>query len=526
MSKFKSGSYTNTQTHTLAHTAHALAQKITHKNKNKNRETYFSQIEKNAMSYEGMARNPVIVIHGFLGSRLVDCNTKDKECVWGDFHLKDLITGYSDKELRDLSHPMEIGKSLPNLKDNICSVGMMNTFNLDLMGYNVKLDAYDKMIDILEFAGYVLHDKEKDLDNKKPLPKDKNFYSLFTFNYDWRMDLPYNAAKLFDFITKIRKYLKEKYLEFYGIEDYNVQFDIMGHSMGGLLARYFLRFGAQDLPEDGSIPELNWKGSEYVDKLIIIGTPNAGYLDTCLELVNGLQIAKHTPIYPPAVIGTFPTYYQMMPLLSTKSVVYSNDINGDPVDIFDIQVWKDLKWGLANPNQYKILQKILPDVKSAFQRKKIALDHLEKCLKRAKQFTGAMRIYGDNPRDVSKYLFVGNAEVGTNRKASVDRKTGKLEVIEKEVGDGKILTASALMDERDGKEWEPFLISPIEWRTVIHLDDTHMGLTESDSFTYNIIYILLISQTEKQKRRRSYLVERLDGIRKFKKDRLENKNNK
>ena len=470
----------------------------------------FNEIEKNAMKYEGMARNPVIVIHGFLGSRLEDDQTK--KCVWGDFYIKDLITGYSDKELRDLSHPMEIGKSLPDLRDSIHSVDMMNTFNLNLLGFNYKLDAYDKMISILEFAGYTNH--------KKDLPKDKNFHTLFTFNYDWRMDLPYNAAKLFDFITQTRKDLKEKYLEFYGIEDYNVQFDIMGHSMGGLLARYFLRFGAQDLPEDGSIPDLNWKGSEYVDKLIIIGTPNAGYLDTCLELVNGLQIAKHTPFYPSAVVGTFPTYYQMMPLLSTRSVVYSDDINGEPVDIFDIQVWKKLKWGLANPDQRKILQKILPDVNSEVQREKIALDHLEKCLKRAKQFIDAMRIYGDNPKDVSKYLFVGSA-VETHRRASVDRTTGKLKVIEHEAGDGKVLTASALMDEREGKEWEPFLISPIEWRTVIHLEATHMEITESYSFADNIIYILLISQTEKQKKRRSYLVKRRDGIRKFKKDRLE-----
>jgi len=470
----------------------------------------FSEIEQNAMKYEGMARNPVIVIHGFLGARLE--NSQTGQCVWGNYKVKDIIKGYSDKELRDLSHPMDLGKPLRELKDNICSVDMMNTFNLNLMGFNFKLDAYDKMISILEYAGYVNH--------KKPLPKDKNFYTLFTFNYDWRRDLPENVAKLHDFVLKIRKYLQEKYLEFYGLEGYKVQFDIMGHSMGGLVARYFVRFGDQDLPEDGSLPELNWKGSDYVDKLIIIGTPNAGYLDTCLELVNGLKVANHTPAYPQAVVGTFPPYYQMMPLLSTKSVVYSDDINGEPVDIFDVQVWKDLKWGLANPNQYKVLQKILPDVKSAFQRKKIALDHLEKCLKRAKQFTDAMRMYGDNPKDVATYLFVGSA-VKTHRRASVDRETGKLKVIEYEAGDGKVLAASALMDEREGKEWEPFLISPIEWRTVIHLEATHMGITESYSFADNIIYYLLTSQTEKQKKRRSYLVKRRDGIRKFKKDRLE-----
>jgi triacylglycerol esterase/lipase EstA (alpha/beta hydrolase family) len=57
----------------------------------------------------------------------------------------------------------------------------------------------------------------------------------------------------------------------FGIKDHDVKFDIVAHSMGGLVARYYLRYGTQDLPPDGSLPELTWAGAQYVDNLIMVG---------------------------------------------------------------------------------------------------------------------------------------------------------------------------------------------------------------------------------------------------------------
>jgi len=68
-----------------------------------------------------------------------------------------------------------------------------------------------------------------------------------------RRDNVENAQRLAAFIEARRGELKIEYLTRYGIEDADIKFDIVAHSMGGLLTRYFMRYGDADLPEDGSL---------------------------------------------------------------------------------------------------------------------------------------------------------------------------------------------------------------------------------------------------------------------------------
>ncbi|MCP4181270.1 MAG: hypothetical protein GY756_26200 [bacterium] len=454
----------------------------------------FSELVRESMAYEGIARNPVIVVHGFLGANLD--NTTTGQNVWGDFTGTEIFKGYSNTQLYDLAYPMKYGKPLRKIKDNVKAVKMLTKINVRIMGIDFEVNAYDKMLNILINAGYIPENLIKE--------KNKKYASLFPFYYDWRRDNVENAIALHKFILEKRAYMQKQYAENYGIENFDVQFDVLAHSMGGLIARYYLRYGNQPIYENKPLPELNWEGSKYIDKLVIIGTPNEGYLDTCFELTKGLRLDPRLPLYPPAVIGTWPSYYQMLPFVSTRSVLYKDDQDGPPVNLFDLEVWKKLKWGLANPDQDKILKIILPNVKTAKERRKIALNHLGKCLKRAEKFNNAMRKDGQPPGDVGLFLFLGDA-VETRREAVVNKKTGELKVTKFDAGDGKILTASARMDMREGRKWIPFLISPIKWQVVFYLKAAHMGITESYSFADNITYYLLITPTRKQLARQEYI---------------------
>ena len=459
----------------------------------------FSAVARETFKQHTRARNPVIIVHGFLGSKLR--NPQNGDIIWGEMTSRMILRGYSDGYLRQLSLPMGFNKNLSELKDNIEPISVLDNFNVILWSINFKVSGYNKMLEILSIAGYV---KENGTDYDKITEK-KDIPSLYTFYYDWRRSLPENAARLHDFVLEKRKKLQKLYERIYKVKNFDLQFDILAHSMGGLVSRYYLRYGDQPLPKDGSLPKFDWRGSKYIDTVVIIGTPNSGYLDTFKELVQGLSLDERAPIYPRAAIGTFHSYYQMLPLCSTRSIVYDNvdKDKREAIDIFNVTNWIKNKWGLANPELDKELKVLLPNVKSAQERRKIALDHLKKCLLKAEQFTRAMRVYKKAPNDVRYILFAGDA-VDTPRRAIIDRATGKIKRIDYDAGDGKVLATSAVMDERDGRKWVPFAHTPIDWDAIMFLKAAHMGITESYSFADNVTFYLLSFPSEKDKERLNY----------------------
>lgn len=439
---------------------------------------------KKNLNYEGVKRNPIIVVHGFLGANLV--NTRTQENVWGSFKTADAFS-VSDERMQDLSHPMGYQKSLNELKDDVIADKLLESVRVKVLGVPFEMPAYKDMIDILVGGGYV--------PSARQMPKDKHFYSLFEFAYDWRRDLPENAVALGAFIREKRAYMQKEYKIQYGIKDYDVQFDVIGHSMGGLLSRYYLMYGEQDLPEDGSLPKLNWEGSNYIDRLVIVATPNSGYLDTFLEMLRGTEV----PPFPPAVLATLPTYYQMLPAPETNSIVYSDDPDGVAVDVFDPTVWERMHWGLASKDADEALKILLPDTKTKEERKAIAMDHLSKCLKRAKQFIAAMQVEENPPNDVKLNLFLGYG-IKTTKCAFINRKNGSIDSLSYDSGDGKILVTSTLCDLNTDRGWSYFLKSPIPWSKVTILRAAHMGITKDPTFADNILFMLMSEETVKQKR--------------------------
>ena len=147
-----------------------------------------------------------------------------------------------------------------------------------------------------------------------------------------------------------------------------------------MVARYYLRYGAADLPEDGSLPKLTWAGAKYVDHLVIIGTPNAGSMTSLEDLIHGASIESIFPHYPAAVLSTMPSMYELLPRARHLPLIQAD---GEPVkDIFHPELWKSHQWGLADPKQDHILKLLLPEVGSREQRLEIALDHQSKALRR------------------------------------------------------------------------------------------------------------------------------------------------
>jgi hypothetical protein len=425
--------------------------------------------------------NPVIVIPGILGSKLRDGETG--QLVWGAFD-----GGEADPETpegaRLIAIPMKEGVPIGELTDSVHSDGALDRVKVKLFGLPLQLNAYINILSTLGAGGYL--DQSLASNKLNEIDYGDDHFTCFQFDYDWRLDNVENAKRLKKFIEEKKAYILEEY-EKRGIQKKDVKFDIVAHSMGGLLTRYFLMYGDSDLPEDGSKPTVTWAGAEYVEKVIIVGTPNAGAVGAVETLVMGRDIGPFLPKYEPAIIATFPSLYQQLPRTRHGAVV---DENGGRLDLTDPGVWISLGWGLADPTQDEVLGWLLPDVSDPAKRREIAIDHLKKSLKRGLEFQEAIDIPGEPPQGLKLYLIAGDA-VLTGSGLRVDSATGKLEVSAYAPGDGTVTRASALMDERVGGYWTPALVSPIKWSSVTFLFTDHLGLTKSPAFSDNVLYVLL-----------------------------------
>jgi len=372
------------------------------------------------------------------------------------------------------------GKDLESLRYTVIPSGVLEVVKVRLLGLPLHVNAYKDMTDALELAGYYGGSTKQGAGRK--------YDTSFAFGYDWRRDLVATAKQLDAFIQERKSHLQKRYEEVYGVKDYDVKFDIVAHSMGGLVARYYLLYGDADLPADGSMPKVTWKGARNIGKVVIVGTPNAGYLDAFTELVEGMVFSRGVPRIEPATVGTWSTLYQMMPFPSLGMVV---DQNGETLDLYDPALWIRMKWGLADPRQENELAKLLPGVTGSEKRREIALGHLKKSLDRAKQFARAVSVDEVPPASLGLHLFLGES-IMTNGRAFVEEETGKVKIVKQVPGDGKVAARSALfVQTANSKAGGPFVGSRIHWDSVTFLFAAHMGITRDPVFISNMLYILL-----------------------------------
>jgi pimeloyl-ACP methyl ester carboxylesterase len=258
-------------------------------------------------------RNPVIVLHGFLGSRMK--NLRTHQSVWGRV-LNAVRRGDPD----DLALPID-RLPLAENRDDLVPYEICDAI-LGVKFYGSILDS------LVQVGGYRLGDIDD------PRPDD----TVFVFNYDWRRDNVEAAIALGRAIRKIKARLQAP----------EMRFDIVAHSMGGLIAEYYLKYGAEDVLDRPGEAAVTWAGAPDIGRIVAIGTPHQGTMSAFRILNNGISRTLS-----PRELFTMPSVYQLLP---TTGAGHFLDMDGREVaiDLYDAQTWIRNRWSIWSPREAEI----------------------------------------------------------------------------------------------------------------------------------------------------------------------------
>lgn len=260
---------------------------------------------------------PVIIIPGVTGSELV--NEKTGEVVW----LKASRSKVDDIRLPVSTNPAK-------RSDDLVPGDILRSVKI---GIFPRVDIYGGLIDSFKNqSGY----REEYWDSPSERGGEK---AIYVFPYDWRLDNVENARKLIEKVEELKKKLKKP----------DLKFNIIGHSMGGLIARYAAMYGDVDLPAAGRKATPTWAGAKHFNKIILLGTPNEGSAYAISSLTNGyavggiqfnLPFVQNISEYD---VFTIPSSYQLLPAPGTLQIV---DENFEPIDIdiYDAKIWSKYDW--------------------------------------------------------------------------------------------------------------------------------------------------------------------------------------
>lgn len=302
------------------------------------------------LSLFAQGKDPVILIPGLAGSELRHKDTGEK--VW-------------DKVLRRKSEDLRlpISADLSKNRDKLIAGDIIRKVKL---GFIPIADVYGGFIKAMEKRGG--YHEEKWESPSENAHQD----SLYVFAYDWRLDCVENARLLIRRIEDLKRQLNKP----------DLKFDIVAHSMGGLITRYAAMYGDADIPDDGN-PQPTWAGARHFDQIILMGTPNEGSALSLNMLLNGVVIGKFRVKLPfihdtsKFMIFTIPSVYQLLPAPGTVRA-YNDKLERVDLDIYDPQVWSEYGWNVIDDKDF--IKKF-----NASERL-IARDYFAAVLNRARRF--------------------------------------------------------------------------------------------------------------------------------------------
>lgn len=321
---------------------------------------------------------PVIIIPGIAGSELV--NEKNQELVWfkpsrsKDDDLRLPISPILTKN-RDTLRPRDIVRGVQFLK------------------FLPEIEVYEKLIDSMEKrAGY----REAKWETATAADAQDTF---FVYPYDWRRDNVESARLLVRRVEALKRRLRKP----------NLKFNIVAHSMGGLVARYAAMYGDRDIP--AGQPRPTWVGARNFKSIFLVGTPNEGSIQALDSLLNGFSFiggGLNLPfVQNLSEFDTFtiPSMYQLLPHRDSF-LAYDEDLKRLDIDIYDPSSWEKYNWVTWDDEGFE--KNFTP------AEKVLTKAYFKVVLERAKRFQVALDANASQRVPVSFYLVGGDCKETMN----------------------------------------------------------------------------------------------------------------
>jgi pimeloyl-ACP methyl ester carboxylesterase len=268
---------------------------------------------------------PIIIIPGLTGSELV--NSRTGEEVW-----------FKAKRSKDDDLRLPISANLARNHDDLVPKDILRS--IKLAKFLPESEIYERLINALETRGGY---KEGQWNTPA---KDGFADTFYVFPYDWRRDNVENARLLVRQIDALKRKLGKP----------NLKFNIIAHSMGGIISRYAAMYGNADLP--AGAPKPTWAGAKNFDKIFLLGTPNEGSALALNSLLNGFSYfggGINLPFIQDIDrfdVFTMPSAFQLLPHDGTL-MAYDEDLKPIAFDLYDPATWEKYGWSIWQDADFK-----------------------------------------------------------------------------------------------------------------------------------------------------------------------------
>lgn len=238
---------------------------------------------------------------------------------------------------------------------------------LDLALRREDVRGLQSLIDrLVREEGYLRGNPERPLDkdygeNPEWARQDRTrLASLFVVYYDWRRDLAESACLLAHRVVRIRAQTGASRVH------------LIGHSLGGVVARYYARYGGRDILRDRACPldggvqaaSVNAPGSAAITSLVSLGAPHRGSVQALRALLQDFNLFGVMSVGLRDAVFTMPMAWQLLPFAEADGrLPLLVGANGEErVALYEARTWIDQGWlvgDATDPERQRFLDTML-----------------------------------------------------------------------------------------------------------------------------------------------------------------------